>query len=144
MAIQFYMHEVRFKLKQQKLLKATVKKIFENENYMLKNLAYVFCSDEYLLTINQQYLQHDSYTDIITFDLSEKKGKVYGEIYISIERVQENATLYRVDFEMELHRVVFHGALHLCGYKDKTAAEKKAMRQKEEYYLKTFEKQSNN
>ena len=99
------------------------------------SLDYIFCSDEYLLEINQKFLQHDDLTDIITFNLAETKGEVVGEIYISVERVRDNALLFNVDFEEELRRVVFHGALHLCGYNDKTRKEQQEMRKKEDFYL---------
>lgn len=111
--------------------------IFSKEKILLNRLDYVFCSDEYLLKINQKFLKHDYYTDIITFDLSETK-KTQGEIYISIDRVRENAVLNSVFFKEELVRVLFHGALHLCGYKDKKKEEIVLMRKKENYYLNYF------
>lgn len=94
-------------------------------------LTYIFCTDEHLLQMNQQFLDHDTLTDIITFDLSDGRG-MEGEIYISAERVADNAAKYNVPVQQELHRVIFHGALHLCGFKDKKAADKKVMRQKED------------
>ena len=101
----------------------------------LDALRYIFCSDKYLLEINRQYLNHDYYTDIITFNLSNHPEAVQGEIYISIDRVKDNARQFNASFTQELHRVIFHGALHLCGYKDKTAKEEKLMREKEDQYL---------
>ena len=98
-------------------------------------MNYIFCNDKRLLDINQQYLKHDYYTDIITFNLSEEDNKITGEIYISVDRVKENAELLGLSTAAELHRVIFHGALHLCGYKDKTSGEKVKMRGKEDYYL---------
>jgi probable rRNA maturation factor len=91
------------------------------------DLNYIFCDDHYLLEINQKFLNHDTYTDIITFDLSEKENELIGEIYISRERVIENAKKFNVTDLQELHRVVFHGVLHLCGFKDKTAMDKTEM-----------------
>lgn len=95
----------------------------------------MFCSDEFLLQINREYLQHDYYTDIITFDLSDPGGPVRGEIYISVDRVRENAKDLGTTLRKELLRVIFHGALHLCGYKDKTRQEQARMRDLEEKYL---------
>jgi rRNA maturation RNase YbeY len=102
-------------------------------------LQYVFCSDAYLHDINVSFLQHDDYTDIITFDLSEDSAKcIIGEIYISVERVRANALIFKVNFFTEMCRVIFHGALHLCGYRDKTTQEAAIMRMKEDFYLKKF------
>ena len=98
----------------------------------------VFCSDDYLLSLNQQFLKHDTYTDIISFDYTEKKGALKGEIYISIDRVKENASLFGSSFMYEIHRVIFHGVLHLCGYKDKLKADQTVMRAKEEVYLRKY------
>ncbi len=86
----------------------------------MAELQYIFCSDAYLLDINREYLQHDFFTDIITFDLSEKGQPINAEIYISVERVRDNAANYNSSFRKEIHRVIFHGVLHLCGYKDKS------------------------
>lgn len=108
--------------------------LFSQEGFSLKELDYVFCDDAFLLDINQRFLQHDELTDIITFDLSEGEG-VKGEIYISVDRVRENALSFGVRFGEEMRRVMIHGALHLCGYKDKTSAERKVMRAKEDEYL---------
>ena len=100
----------------------------------MKSLNYIFCSDKELLKINIDFLNHDYFTDIITFDLSEKDG-IVGEIYISLERVRENAQQLKVPVTEELHRVIFHGALHLCGFKDKTKADKLVMTKKQDEYL---------
>ena len=101
----------------------------------LKELNYIFCSDAYLLQINQQYLNHDTYTDIITFDNSEQEKVIVGDIFISAERISENALKFKVPEANEMHRVIIHGALHLLGYKDKTAESKKLMTQMEDNYL---------
>lgn len=101
-------------------------------------LNYICCSDEYLLTINKQFLNHDTLTDIITFDLSETDAELVGEIYISVDRVKENAAKFGVSYLNELHRVIFHGALHLCGYTDKTAADKQEMRRQEDICLAAY------
>ena len=118
-----------------------IAQIFDEELKGLADLNYVFCSDEFLLNINQRFLQHDFYTDIITFDLSEPHpAAISGEVYISVDRVRENAVLNANEFLEEALRVMFHGALHLCGYKDKTKSEIKLMREKEDHYLRLFEK----
>lgn len=132
--LKFNYHDVSVTISDKQLLKAFIKELFLIEKKGLLSLNYVFCNDNYLLEINKKYLNHDYLTDIITFDLSDN-GLTEGEIYISIERVKENAGSENCTFKEELLRVVFHGALHLCGYKDKTISEKKIMRSKENYYL---------
>ena len=127
-------------IKNKKSIKDLIKQIFLKEGKVLGRLQYVFCQDDYLLQINQSHLQHDYYTDIITFDLSDTLDETVGEIYISIDRVKENSTQHETIFDQELLRVIFHGALHLCGYRDKTKREITIMRQKEEEYLRLFEK----
>lgn len=117
-------------------LRNHIQLISTKEKCSIELVDFIFCSDEYLLTINKNFLKHDYYTDIITFDLTQKgaNSKV-SEIYISIDRVKENALQFSTNFKRELHRVIFHGILHLCGYKDKKAAEQSIMRKKEEEYL---------
>lgn len=134
-AIHFFAEDVRFKLKQKQKLKEWLKKCVEKENHRLQSLAYVFCSDESLLEKNKQYLNHKTLTDIITFDLSDQDKLIDGEIYISIDRVSENAHKFSKTFEDELHRVIVHGLLHLVGYRDKKPEEKTEMRKKEDFYL---------
>ena len=120
---------------QRTLVKEVVKDIFKKEKTKLEQLQYIFCSDDYLLEINKQHLKHNYYTDIITFDLSERPNSVIGEIYISVDRVRDNAQNYEVSFKQELLRVIFHGALHLCGLKDKTEKDQALMRKAEDKYL---------
>lgn len=105
------------------------------EGYELQALNIICCNDDFLLEINQAYLQHDYYTDIITFDLSESEKTIEGELYISIDRINENAQELSVSFEQELHRVIVHGTLHLLGYLDKTEQDQEIMRSKEDTYL---------
>lgn len=119
-------------------LKQFLGSLFKKEGKTLGELQYIFCSDDYLLGINRQYLNHDYYTDIITFDLSEKGQPINAEIYISVDRVRDNSREYGGTVRAELHRVIFHGALHLCGYKDKTSVQEKEMRQMEEKYLRLY------
>ena len=114
--------------------------LFKRERKPLAELQYIFCSDPYLLEINQQFLHHDFYTDIITFDLAEKGQPTSGEIYISVDRVRDNAQNFDSSLKKELHRVIFHGALHLCGFKDKTPKEEIEMRKMEEKYLALYER----
>ena len=121
-------------------LKRFLVAIFKKEKKTLAELQYVFCSDPYLLEINRQFLHHDYYTDIVTFNLADKDQPTLGEIYISINRVRDNAETFDSTVTQELHRVIFHGALHLCGYKDKTAREEQQMRRMEEKYLRLYER----
>ena len=111
-------------------LSTWISKVVDKEGFELAEIALIFCSDDYLLKVNQDFLEHDFYTDIITFDYCEDK-LISGDLFISIERVIENAQEYNVTFKQELHRVIIHGVLHLCGYGDKTTAEETIMRQKE-------------
>jgi probable rRNA maturation factor len=129
-----------FKFTERKRTKEVISNLFKQEGKVLKTLNYIFCSDDYLLKINQDYLQHDTLTDIITFDLSGSPDAIEGEIYISVDRVKDNAHSYNVPFLEELHRVMFHGALHLCGYKDKKSEEKTEMKRKENFYLLKYQK----
>ena len=119
-------------------LKLFLEKQLKKEGITPVTLQYVFCSDAYLLDINNQYLNHDYYTDIISFDLSEVKGDLIGDIYISVDRVKENAKTHKTPILHELLRVIFHGALHFCGYKDKKPADIKLMRTMEDKWLKAY------
>ncbi len=125
-------------LKDRTRLRKFLLNLFKKEKEPLTELQYIFCSDDYLLAINKQYLGHDYYTDIITFDLSASDQPINAEIYISVDRVRENADEFGSSFKKELHRVIFHGALHLCGYKDKTPKESEKMREMEEKYLELY------
>ncbi len=111
-----------------------ISKVCINENYNLGDISLIFCSDEYLLDMNRTHLDHDYYTDIITFDYTDNQI-VSGDLFISIDRVRDNASDFNVSFEHELHRVIIHGVLHLCGYKDKSDDEEKLMRTKENIAL---------
>lgn len=135
-AIHFFEEDIAYKLKQKTAVRSWITETIEAEGYKLKELTYIFCSDNYLLQINQQYLDHDTYTDIVTFDNSDIAQTIIGDIFISIDRIRENAAKFGVTEADELHRVIIHGALHLLGYKDKSAADKKKMTLKEDFYLK--------
>jgi probable rRNA maturation factor len=134
-AIQFFEEDITYKLKNKTAVRQWITETIQAEGYKLKELTYVFCSDSYLLQINQQYLDHDTYTDIITFDNSEIANTIIGDIFISIDRIRENALKFSKTEADELHRVIIHGALHLLGYTDKSAPDKKKMTLKEDFYL---------
>ncbi len=135
MGIAFHQQNTHSKLSNRKTLKLFIQKLFKQEKMNLEQLDYIFCTDEFLLQMNQQYLKHNYFTDIITFNLSENTNTIVGEVYISIDRVKENAIQFNTSYVQELHRVLFHGALHLCGYKDKSKKDQALMRQKENFYL---------
>ena len=137
--IQFKNHEVKHRFKDSKSTKGVLSNIFVNEGLELEQLIFIFCTESYLLDLNVKYLQHDTYTDILTFDLSESTSSVIAEIYISLDRVADNAIQYDISFDQELQRVMIHGILHLCGYNDHTAVEISQMRAKESYYLSHFQ-----
>ena len=132
-----YHYELDFKLNQEDKYTSWINRLAETENKSVGDLTYIFCDDAYLIEINRQYLDHDTYTDIITFDYTE--GTVLGgDIFISIERVKENALEFGVDFQDELLRVMAHGILHLSGYKDKEVEDVQLMRSKENEKIKLF------
>ncbi|AZQ59717.1 rRNA maturation RNase YbeY [Maribacter sp. MJ134] len=130
-------YELDFTLKDPNKYIAWINRICDSEDTVVKELNYIFCDDDYLLAINQKYLKHDTYTDIITFDYTENEF-VSGDIYISIERVAENSLTYAVSLENELLRVMAHGILHLLGFKDKGASDIAMMRKKEEEKINLF------
>lgn len=134
--INFIIEEVAFELEEPNLIEDWVFRVIEKEQYEVKVINFVFCSDEYLLDINRRFLNHDYLTDVISFPFNE--NPIEGDIVISIDRVKENAKKFDVSFDNELHRVMIHGVLHFCGYKDKTKAEQKEMRQKEDNALAMF------
>jgi rRNA maturation RNase YbeY len=119
-------------------LKTFLQGVAKKEKQKIDTINYIFCDDAYLLSINKQYLNHDTYTDIITFQLNQKGEPLLSDIYISVERVKENAPLHNTSFTQELHRVIFHGLLHLCGYKDKTKKDQETMRFQEEKCLQKY------
>lgn len=135
--IQFFIEDVDFKVPQPRKTKSWLQSIIKAEGFTLNQLNYIFCSDEYLLNVNRQYLEHDFYTDIITFDNSEEEAVVEGDIFISIDRVKDNAQELNKPFEEELLRVLAHGILHLVGYDDHEDEQEHEMRAKEDFYLAT-------
>jgi len=138
-AIHFSTAEVTFLLKQKKILKHWIFNTAKLHACKIIQIDFIFCSDNYLLSINQQFLSHDTYTDIITFDYTavnkNKTKAIVSEIYISIERVKENAKTFKTNYTKELHRVMIHGVLHLCGFKDKKIVDKQLIRSKEDEAL---------
>ena len=133
--INFFPEDIKYNLKNKTQIRDWINDTIIEEGYELEELSFILCSDEYLLSINQQYLNHDTYTDVITFDNSEGLKMILGDIFISIDRIQENAKQFKGTTQQELCRVMIHGTLHLLGYKDKGKAAKTMMTQKEDYYL---------
>jgi rRNA maturation RNase YbeY len=140
MTISFNKADENATLANRVALKSFIEKRVKKEGYTIDSLTYVFCSDKYLLKINKDFLSHDYYTDIISFDLSEVPGQLIGEVYISVDRVRDNAKTLGTSLKEELHRVIFHGALHFCGYKDKKPSDAKKMRQMEDAWLSAYMK----
>lgn len=140
MPVSFHVADVTFNLKNKLNLKQFIPQQFKLKANKNISLSVILCSDEYLLNINKQFLQHDYYTDIITFPLEESSKKTTAEIYISLDRIWENAQKQNVHFEEEFYRVLFHGIIHLAGFKDKTKSEKEIMTKQEDIWLSDFKK----
>lgn len=142
MSVSFHVADVTFNLKNKLKLKQFIAHQFKAKTQKNISLSVVLCSDEYLLNINKQFLQHDYFTDIITFPLEETPRKTTAEIYISLDRIWDNAQKQKVEFDEEFHRVLFHGVIHLAGFKDKTKSEREVMTKQEDIWLADFEKSS--
>lgn len=140
MSISFNQADSKVALANRVALKSFIEKRVKKEGFSIETLTYVFCSDKYLLKMNKDFLSHNYYTDIISFDLSETPGNLIGEVYISVDRVKDNAKTHGTTLKEELHRVIFHGALHFCGYKDKKPADTIKMRQMEDRWLAAYMK----
>lgn len=132
-----YNYETDFELSDEEHYSNWISQIINSEDKKEGEISYIFCDDEYLNKINTEFLSHDDYTDIISFDYSVG-NEIHGDIFISVERVKDNALQYKVDFLDELHRVMAHGVLHYCGFKDKTTEDAQIMRMKEEEKMKLF------
>lgn len=132
--IFFYDEDVVTNLKQKRLLKSWIKSVANSYGFLVGDISYIFCSDSYILDVNRKYLNHDYYTDIITFDYSEGQ-KISGDLFISVETVKSNSELFKTNFIDEFHRVIIHGILHLCGLKDKCTEDEKKMREAEDSAL---------
>ncbi len=136
--IQFFSEDIDFTVKDKQKIRTWITETIKAEGFKrVGELSFVFCSDAYLLEINKQYLNHDTFTDIVTFDSSEDEDVIAGDIFISVERIRENASKFSVSQKDELNRVIIHGVLHLCGYYDKKKEDKALMTEKEDYYLST-------
>lgn len=133
--IEFFEADIEYQLDRPYYISQWLINIVKEEKCGLEKVQYIFCSDKYLLNINRQYLNHDYYTDIITFPLTKSRTAIQSDVYISIERVIDNAKVYETPTKQELYRVIAHGLLHLCGYGDSNDDEKKIMRSREDYYL---------
>jgi probable rRNA maturation factor len=138
MSIQFHTIEVKYSLKNKRLIKQWINEAISQEKRHPGDINIIFCSDAYLLQMNNDYLQHDYYTDIITFDYSED-GVLNGDLFISIDRVKENARNVEAKLQNEMQRVIIHGIMHLCGYKDKKKSDKELMTKMENIYLRKLE-----
>jgi len=136
--VHFFSHDIPTRLKNTTTLKHFIESIFKKEMQNLDSINYIFCSDRAILEINKKYLNHDFYTDVITFDLSRDNKAISAEVYISIERIRDNAKQLGLSIQSELHRVLFHAALHLCGYNDKKKKDKEIMRKKENELLSKY------
>lgn len=134
-SVRFFSEKIKFKLAHPRKTASWVKNVIVQEKKTVGDINYIFCSDDYLRSVNIEYLNHHTYTDIVTFDNSEEEGLIEGDIFISIERIKENAQKFNNSFDQELHRVIIHGVLHLIGYGDKKPSEKDIMRSKEDAYL---------
>ena len=132
--VSYFKEDTSFNFKEKRLTNRWLRLVAESEIRRLGDISIIFCSDNYILDVNMKYLQHDYFTDIITFDYCEG-NTVSGDLFISVDSVRENAAYYKTEFKDELNRVIVHGVLHLIGYDDHTEAEKKEMRAKENYYL---------
>ena len=137
-SIKFNYADRKLSINNKSKLKKFINTIFQEESIELNDLNYIFCSDDYLLQINNDHLKHDYYTDIITFTLEERGEAVIGEIYISLDRIKDNSNIEKTNLLHETLRVIFHGSLHLCGYKDKKKDDIIILRQKEDYYINKF------
>ena len=133
--IEFIVEDVEFELSEAEALTSWIERVAEVHEHEIVQLTYIFCSDEYLHRVNVEYLDHDTYTDVITFDNADISDIIEGDIFISVDRVRENAEQLGVPFCDELHRVMIHGMLHLLGYQDKDLLSQTAMRKKEDYCL---------
>lgn len=135
MAINFFVEDTNYKIKNKLPLKKWLKEAILSHHYILNELNIILCSDNYLHEMNLKYLNHDTLTDVITFDNAETPQHIEGDIFISIERIKENAQSLKLRVEDELHRVMVHGTLHLLGFKDKTTQDKENMRKMEDFWL---------
>lgn len=138
MSISYFAEDVSFPSIKRRITSGWIKNTIDSEGKFTGDISFIFCSDDYLLDVNRKFLQHDYFTDIITFDYVEN-NQISGDIFISVDRVKENAAKFSKTFENELNRILIHGILHLLGYKDKEIGDKKLMTEKEDFYLNVLE-----
>ncbi len=136
MPIQFFSQNIRFSLTKKSVVKKLISSVLRKEKEKVGDINFIFCNDKFLLSLNKKFLKHDKFTDIITFQYPSKE--ISGELFISVPRVKENAKKFGASFENEMQRVMIHGILHLCGFKDKSPEQKQKMRKREDYYLPLF------
>lgn len=137
MSIQYFNEDIAFPKVKKRITTSWIKQVIFIEEKRVGDISFIFCSDEYLLDVNRKYLNHDYFTDIITF-YSVEGNEINGDIFISVDRVKENSKEFETSFDNEVHRIIIHGVLHLLGYKDKAKKDKKLMTEKEDLYLKLF------
>ena len=137
MSIQYFNEDIAFPKVKRRITSNWIKQVISIEEKRVGDISFIFCSDEYLLDVNRKYLNHDYFTDIITFDDVEG-NLINGDIFISVDRVKENSIEFETSFDNEIHRILIHGVLHLLGYKDKAKKDKIVMTEKEDFYLKLF------
>ncbi len=135
MKVNFFTEDIVYQIKNKTILKKWLKEAIKTHHFYLEELNFILCSDDYLHQMNVKYLDHDTLTDVITFDNSEQAQTIEGDIFISLDRIKENAKSFNVSMETELHRVIIHGTLHLLGFTDKTAQEQAIMRKMEDEWL---------
>ena len=133
--IHFFTEDIQYRLREIRKIRLWISGVIDKEGGELENINFILTSDSFLHKINLEYLKHDTYTDIITFEYNEAEEAILSDIYISLDRCRENAKRYKVSLRNELHRILIHGTLHLLGYKDKTKPDKQIMTSKEDYYL---------
>jgi rRNA maturation RNase YbeY len=133
--IRFFEEGISYRLRHKRKTRLWIKSAIKSEGFTAGDMNYIFCSDTYLNELNVKHLNHDTYTDIISFDLSEDEEIIQGDIFISTDRARENSRKYKTSLQSEIRRLIIHGTLHLCGYHDKSAEEKQLMREREDYYL---------
>ena len=141
-SVHFYFEKVHLTLRERGNLRGFINTLIAKEKRKLNKLNYIFCSDKALLRINRKYLGHNFYTDVVTFNLSSSPKEILADIYISVDRIKENAKSFQTPIKEELHRVMFHGLLHLCGYNDKTERQIKLMRKMEDFYMALYFRRS--
>ncbi len=133
--INFYSEDIQYRLRNKKLINKWLLSAIESESGQVEEISFIFTSDNFLINLNTEYLSHDTFTDIITFQYNEEGDKLHSDVFVSIERVKDNAKLFNQSILNELHRMLIHGVLHLLGYDDKNKTSKQLMTTKEDYYL---------